>query len=134
MIDHVSTYTTNFDAARAFYLASMEALGYGVQAEFTATWDTEFPNRRAVAFGPSGKAVLWVVEVKSAYTPRHIAFVAADNAAVRAFHAAALATGGTDNGSPGPRPVYHEHYYGAFALDPDGNNVEAVNHAPEDVR
>jgi catechol 2,3-dioxygenase-like lactoylglutathione lyase family enzyme len=61
----------------------------------------------------------------------HLCWAAPDRAAVDAFHAAALAAGGTDNGAPGLRPHYHAHYYGAFVLDPDGNNVEAVCHAPE---
>jgi catechol 2,3-dioxygenase-like lactoylglutathione lyase family enzyme len=62
----------------------------------------------------------------------HVAFAAPDRAAVDAFHAAALAAGGSDNGAPGPRPLYHPAYYGAFVLDPDGNNVEAVCHRPPD--
>jgi catechol 2,3-dioxygenase-like lactoylglutathione lyase family enzyme len=61
----------------------------------------------------------------------HIAFGVRDPAQVDAFHAAAVAAGGTDNGPPGPRPIYHPGYYGAFVLDPDGNNVEAVCHRPE---
>ena len=60
-----------------------------------------------------------------------MALVAENRAQVDAFHVAALAAGGTDNGGPGLRPHYHEHYYGAFVLDPDGNNIEAVCHAPE---
>ena len=62
----------------------------------------------------------------------HLAFQATDRDAVDTFHAAGLAAGGTDNGAPGPRPIYHSSYYGAFVLDPDGNNVEAVCHAPVD--
>ena len=60
----------------------------------------------------------------------HFAFVAKDRAAVRAFHEAALEAGGKDNGAPGLRPQYHENYYGAFVLDPDGHNIEAVCHLP----
>ena len=60
----------------------------------------------------------------------HVAFAAADRAAVDAFHAAALAAGGRDNGKPGLRPEYHESYYGAFVIDPDGHHVEAVCHKP----
>jgi len=62
----------------------------------------------------------------------HLAFAAPGRDAVDAFHAAALVAGGRDNGAPGPRPLYHPHYYGAFVLDPDGNNVEAVCHRPPD--
>ena len=61
----------------------------------------------------------------------HIAILSPDRATVAAFHEAALAAGGTDNGAPGLRPQYHETYYGAYVLDPDGHNVEAVCHAPE---
>jgi predicted lactoylglutathione lyase len=61
----------------------------------------------------------------------HVAFVAKTRADVDAFHAAALAAGGTDNGAPGLRPHYHPDYYGAFVIDPDGHNIEAVCHAPE---
>jgi predicted lactoylglutathione lyase len=64
-------------------------------------------------------------------THQHVAFTARSRAEVDAFHAAALAAGGKDNGGPGLRPHYHPHYYGAFVFDPDGNNVEAVCHAPE---
>jgi len=62
----------------------------------------------------------------------HLAFKAINHDAVDTFHAAGLVAGGTDNGAPVPRPVYHPGYYGAFVLDPDGNNVEAVCHIPED--
>ena len=58
----------------------------------------------------------------------HVSFRADNEQEVQRFHAAALAAGGADNGAPGPRPHYHQNYYGAFALDPDGNNVEAVYH------
>jgi catechol 2,3-dioxygenase-like lactoylglutathione lyase family enzyme len=75
--------------------------------------------------------MFWVIEVKQPASPRHVAFTASDRKAVAAFHAAALRVGAKDNGAPGPRPKYHAHYFGAFVLDPDGNNVEAVCHAPE---
>ena len=92
------------------------------------SWATELPNRRACAFGLPDKPVFWVIEVREAASPRHIAFAADDRKSVEAFHRAALDAGGRDHGAPGPRPIYHEHYFGAFALDPDGNNVEAVCH------
>ena len=131
MIDHVSTYATNFAATKQFYEAALQPLGYGMQHEMQTTWDEEFPERRICAFGPSGKLAFWVIEVKQAASPRHIAFSAPDRSSVAAFHEAALRAGGKDNGVPGPRPIYHEHYFGAFVLDPDGNNVEAVCHVPE---
>jgi catechol 2,3-dioxygenase-like lactoylglutathione lyase family enzyme len=130
MIDHMSTYATRFEDTRRFYEAALAPLGYGLEHEMVASWDAEFPERRICAFGPSGKTVFWVIEVKQAASPRHVAFAAPDRDAVAAFHAAALAAGGQDEGPPGLRPVYHEHYFGAFVLDPDGNNVEAVCHEP----
>ncbi|MBI2567180.1 MAG: VOC family protein [Candidatus Schekmanbacteria bacterium] len=130
MIDHISTYATDFAATKSFYQAALESLGYGLQADMVASWDPEFPERRLCAFGPPQKAVFWIIEVKAPASPRHVAFAAADRDSVARFHARALAAGGTDNGAPGPRPQYHKHYFGAFVLDPDGNNVEAVCHVP----
>ena len=122
MIDHLSTYATDYAATRAFYEAVLPVMGYRVQAEY--------PN--VCAFGPPGKPVFWVIGVEEAATPRHIAFTAADREMVSHFHHAGLRHGGQDNGPPGLRPQYHEHYYGAFLLDPDGNNVEAVCHRPDE--
>ena len=130
MIDHLSTYATDFEATKRFYDAALAVLGYTVQTEMVMDWDKELPGRRVCAYGPN-RPVFWVVEVREAASPRHVAFVAADRDAVQRFHSAALEAGGTDHGAPGPRPQYHEHYFGAFALDPDGNNVEAVCHKPE---
>jgi predicted lactoylglutathione lyase len=75
--------------------------------------------------------VFWLHEGEAAGKGRHFAFSAANRAQVHAFYEAALKAGGRDNGAPGLRPHYHEHYYGAFVIDPDGNNVEAVCHRPE---
>jgi len=130
MIDHLSTYATSYTSTKGFYEAALEPLGYSVQHEMVATWDREFPERRICAFGPPGKSTFWIIEVKRAASPRHIAFAAPDRASVIAFHQAALRGGGKDHGAPGPRPAYHEHYFGGFVLDPDGNNVEAVCHTP----
>jgi len=130
MIDHLSTYATDYTATRAFYEATLPTLGYKFQFEMTFEEDPELKGRRACAFGPEGRPVFWVIETKVEYTPRHLAFEAPDHGAVDAFHAAGLGAGGSDHGAPGPRPIYHEHYYGSFLLDPDGNNVEAVCHAP----
>jgi len=130
MIDHVSSYTTNFPAAKAFYEAGLGSLGYENQTEMVASWDPDFPERRMCAWGPSNRPVFWVIEVKEAYSPRHVAFTAPDRAGVDAFYKAVMAAGGRDHGEPGVREIYHPDYYGAFALDPDDNNVEAVCHAP----
>lgn len=130
MIDHLSTYATEFAATRAFYEAVLPVLGFTVQADLVAEWDPAFPERRMCAFGPEGRPVFWVIEVREPATPRHVAFAAADRAEVARFHAVGLAAGGVDHGAPGPRPEYHPDYFGAFLLDPDGNNVEAVCHTP----
>jgi len=130
MIDHLSTYATDFPATRAFYEAALPTLGYKFQFEMSFDRDPDLPGRRACAFGPEGRPVFWVIETKAPSTPRHVAFEARDHAAVDAFHQAGLGAGGSDHGAPGPRPEYHAHYYGSFLLDPDGNNVEAVCHAP----
>ena len=130
MIDHLTTYAINFDATKAFYTAVLGELGYSAQVEMAFDEDPELPGRRACAFGPDGRPVFWIVEVLEAYSPRHVAFTAQDHGQVEAFHAAGLKAGGDDYGPPGPRPIYHEHYFGAFLTDPDGNNVEAVCHAP----
>ncbi|MBU8897209.1 VOC family protein [Corallococcus sp. M34] len=130
MIDHLSFYATDYAATKAFYTATLAALGHGLVLEMTSTWDPDFPTRRMCAFGPPGKPVLWIMETKTAVTPRHTAFVAQDRAAVEAFHRAGLQAGGKDNGAAGPRPHYHPDYFGAFVIDPDGNNVEAVYRGP----
>jgi catechol 2,3-dioxygenase-like lactoylglutathione lyase family enzyme len=81
-------------------------------------------------FAAQGKPDFWVSE-GGPFGTTHIAFASPDRAGVDAFRAAALAAGGTDNGPPGLRPQYHQHHYGGYAHDPDGNNVEAVSHSPE---
>ncbi len=119
MIDHVSLTVSDFARSRAFYEKALAPLGWRVEAEFDG----------AVGIGVDGHPFFWISQGETA-APVHIAFRSADRARVDAFHAAALEGGGTDNGAPGLRPHYHENYYGAFALDPDGNNVEAVCHTP----
>ena len=120
MIDHVGLTVKSCRASRAFYEQALAPLGYGLVEG----------HEGAAAFGPPGMPLFWVYEGPAPHTGVHVALVAADREAVDAFHAAALAAGARDNGAPGLRPAYHEHYYGAFVLDPDGNNVEAVCHRP----
>jgi catechol 2,3-dioxygenase-like lactoylglutathione lyase family enzyme len=128
MIDHLTTYATDYDATVTFYDAVLPLLGYTRSVNMVTHWDAAFPERRVCAYGPGTQPVYWVSEVRVAATPRHVAFRAPNQDAVRAFHAAALSTGATDNGAPGPRQQYHPQYFGAFVFDPDGNNVEAVHH------
>lgn len=92
MIDHLSTYATDFEATKRFYDAALTVLGYTVQAEMVMDWDKELPGRRACAYG-ANRPVFWLVEVREAASPRHIAFVAADREAVGRFHSAALLAG-----------------------------------------
>lgn len=128
MIDHMSTYATDFLKTKSFYQAAFSALGYKVLAEFTASDNQDWPSQRICAFGAGEKAAFWVIEIKENYTPRHVAFAAASRSAVDEFYKLGLENGGRDNGKPGLRPHYHEDYYGAFVIDPDGNDVEAVCH------
>ena len=113
LIDHLHLRVKDLEASRRFYTEALKPLGLEVQG----TADHFFVDE------------LWVDRAEGYTTRVHLAFQAADQAQVRAFHAAALSAGGTDNGAPGERP-YHPGYYAAFVLDPDGNNIEAVWHGP----
>ena len=121
MIDHVTANTTDFERAKRFYEQALAPLGYSVQMEFPS----------AAGFG-SGEGIpdFWIGS-RPERGATHVAFSAPDRAAVDAFHEAALAAGGTDNGAPGVRAHLHENYYAAFVHDPDGNNIEAVCHRPD---
>jgi catechol 2,3-dioxygenase-like lactoylglutathione lyase family enzyme len=85
----------------------------------------------AAGYGVRPKAFFWIGSKEASQTGSHVAFAAADRNVVDKFYDEALAAGGKDNGRPGLRPNYHENYYGAFVLDPDGHNIEAVCHAPQ---
>ncbi|MCO5157015.1 MAG: VOC family protein [Aquamicrobium sp.] len=126
MIDHAGIAVKDWQKAKAFYDAALAPLGasllYMVPEEYTG-------GAKVGGYGRD-KPDFWLHEGAEPGPGRHYAFTAASRAEVDAFHAAALAAGGRDNGAPGPRPHYHEHYYGAFAIDPDGNNIEAVCHRP----
>lgn len=125
MIDHTGVYVTRPELSRRFYQQALAPLGYSLLMQVP----TDFTGGKVVlGFGVAPKADFWVSE-GTANEPRiHVAFSASSRAQVDAFHSAALAAGGKDNGAPGPRPHYHENYYGAFVLDPDGHNIEAVFH------
>ena len=129
MIDHLSITTTDLDRAQAFYDAVLAPLGYPRVNRRERS--IGYGERRRDANAP---AYISVYLTRGTLVPdnRHWAFRAPSRAAVRAFHAAALAHGGKDDGAPGLRPEYHEHYYGAFVLDPDGNRIEAVTHGTDD--
>ena len=135
MIDHMGLAVSDLARATAFYLAALRPLGYGIVMQVSAE---QTGHGAAVGFGPpgaasdfqSGKPSLWIGEGEALAGHVHVAFLARTRADVDAFYQAALAAGGRDNGAPGLRPHYHANYYGAFVLDPDGNNIEAVCHAP----
>ncbi|MFC3108251.1 VOC family protein [Undibacterium arcticum] len=124
MLDHMTFRVADIDTCKAFYEKVLAPLGYGAALEF------EHDGVRMLGFSDAGKYDTWFVQVTPVSGPAHIAWRAKSRAAVDAFHAAALAAGGRDNGAPGLREHYHQHYYGAYVLDPDGNNVEAVCHDP----
>jgi len=127
MLDHIGFAVSDYARSLAFYKKALEPLGYGLAMEVTR----EVTGGEAHAgFGRDGRADFWIGTGKSLSGRLHVAFTARSRAEVDAFYAAALAAGGTDNGKPGLRPMYHQNYYGAFVLDPDGHNVEAVCHTP----
>ncbi len=128
MIDHVTIVVGEYERAKSFYMGSLSALGYELVMELSRDQIPNLPVEKTCGLGVSGKSDLWLRPTKDALVSTHVAFRAPDRAAVDAFYRAALASGGRDNGPPGPRPHYHAAYYGAFVLDPDGNNIEAVCH------
>lgn len=128
MIDHTGVVVSDFDKSKAFYCNALRAIGYSLIMEFPAsvTGHTD-----VAGFGEPPKPDFWI----SGGTPNrpavHIAFRVSSREIVDAFYKAAMAAGGTDNGAPGIRAHYHPNYYGAFVLDPDGHNIEAVCHEAE---
>jgi catechol 2,3-dioxygenase-like lactoylglutathione lyase family enzyme len=126
MIDHVGFPVSDYARSKAFYSQALAPLGYTLIMEVGET-ESGSP---AVGFGREGKPDFWIGGEGGLTGVLHIAIVADDRRTVDAFYRAALAAGGRDNGAPGLRPHYHPSYYGAFVLDPDGHNIEAVCHAP----
>ncbi|MEA3014120.1 MAG: hypothetical protein QOD42_2665 [Sphingomonadales bacterium] len=129
MLDHVGVAVADAERSRIFYEQALAPLGIGLI--MTVTPEQTEAGGTAHGFGSDGKPYFWVGDNETVGEGTHIAFAAKTRADVDAFYAAALAAGGRDNGAPGLRPHYHPDYYGAFALDPDGINVEAVCHRPE---
>lgn len=125
MIDHTGILVSDFEQSKRFYRQALAPLGYELLREFAA----EVTRHTDVAgFGADGVADFWLSRGTPNNPPVHVAFRVAERAVVDAFHRAAIAAGGRDNGAPGLRPHYHAGYYGAFVLDPDGHNIEAVCH------
>jgi catechol 2,3-dioxygenase-like lactoylglutathione lyase family enzyme len=123
MIDHVSVRVMDFPRSVEFYKAALAPLGYDVLMEYPG----------AAGLGTPGKPDVWLMQTDKPLNPTHLA-LSSQRDLVDAFHAAALAAGGTDNGPPGLRADYHPHYYAAFILDPEGNNIEVVCHTDPDAR
>jgi catechol 2,3-dioxygenase-like lactoylglutathione lyase family enzyme len=130
VVDHVGIRVSDLAASRGMYEAALTELGFAMLG------DGEFEGDAYVLFGRGADDDFALHAVGTepgrdrVTTGAHIAFRAPDAGSVDRWHAAAIANGGLDNGAPGVRPEYSGHYYAAFALDPDGNNVEAVFHAP----
>jgi catechol 2,3-dioxygenase-like lactoylglutathione lyase family enzyme len=122
MLDHVTVGVVDIERSRKFYDSALRPLGiarlYG-------------EGERFAGYGVAPKAFFWIGMREAAQTGAHIAFAAKDRATVERFYAEAIAAGGRDNGGPGLRPHYDPDYYGAFVLDPDGHNIEAVCRLPE---
>jgi len=128
MIDHTGLQVSDPAKSRQFYERALAPLGYSVLMEVPP----EFTGGRVVlGYGVAPKADFWMAQGQPNEPRIHIAFRAENHQQVEAFYRAALAAGGKDNGPPGPRPQYHPGYYGAFVLDPDGHNIEAVCHPPQ---
>ena len=127
IIDHVGVNVTDYEKSKAFYQKVLAPLGIGFVMEYG----------KACGFGRGGKPDFWISEGAASYqtkeqlapiTPIHVCLKARNAEEVKAFHQAALQAGAKDFGAPGLRPHYHEKYFGAFVLDPDGHNIEAVFH------
>lgn len=126
MIDHIGFAVADLGRARQFYEPALRPLGISVLMEVSE--EMTGGHGAYLGLGYDGKPFFWIGTGKPATGSCHVAFAAPDRAGVEAFYKAALAAGGRDNGAPGLRPEYHPGYYGAFVLDPDGNNIEAVHH------
>lgn len=125
-IDHLGIAVSDARRSRAFYEPVLATLGIELLLEIPA--EHAEAGGLLLGFGSRPKPYFWIHENERPGEGTHIAFTAKSRAEVDAFYEAALAAGGKDNGKPGVRPKYHEEYYGAFVLDPDGINVEAVCH------
>lgn len=127
MLDHIGLAVSNLQTSRQFYVVALAPLAIGIVMEVTKEQTGKYAG---AGFGASNKASFWIGTGDHPSGPVHIAFKASTRAEVDAFYNAALSVGGRDNGAPGVRAHYHPNYYGAFVLDPDGNNIEAVCHTP----
>ena len=125
MIDHTGVIVSAFEKSKKFYKSALAAIGYELIMEIPAA-----VNGRAntAGFGEPPKPDFWVIHGTPNVPPIHVAFRVGSRAIVDVFYKAAIEAGGKDNGAPGVRAHYHPFYYGAYVLDPDGHNIEAVCH------
>jgi len=128
VIDHIGFPVGNFERSKDFYARALAPLGMRLMKEYDLS-DEAGPAGYA-GFG-ADRPQFWIGTGSPMTGRLHVAFAARDRQMVREFYEAALAAGAKDNGPPGLRPHYHANYYGAFVLDPDGHNVEAVTHIPK---
>lgn len=128
MLDHIGLYVSDFERSKEFYEKVLASIGYELIVHFPASAAV---RTDLAGFGQDGKPDFFIYKGEPNVPPVHVAFRVASAQLVRAFHEAATTHGGRDNGPPGPRSHYHAGYYGGFALDPDGHNIEAVFHASE---
>jgi catechol 2,3-dioxygenase-like lactoylglutathione lyase family enzyme len=129
ILDHIEFTVADAERSRRFYEEALRPFGMTViirvGPERTRTGGTRY------GLGRDGYPRIWFHDGGARGSPMHLALATIDRRVVDAFHAAALAAGGMDNGAPGIRERYHPNYYAAFVLDPDGNNIEAVCQAPD---
>jgi catechol 2,3-dioxygenase-like lactoylglutathione lyase family enzyme len=128
MIDHIGFPVSDYARSKIFYAKALAPLDYSLVMEVT---QEETGNGPAAGFGAKGKPDFWIGGEGGLNKPLHVAILARDRSTVDAFYKAAIAAGGRDNGAPGIRAHYHANCYGAFVLDLDGHNIEAVCHKPE---
>ncbi len=126
MIDHIGIPVKDYAAAKTFYTAALAPLSYVLIMEVPR----EHTGGHGVGGFGADRPQFWIAEGPVRNERSHIAFAAQDRKAVDAFYEAAIKAGAKDNGKPGLRPHYHADYYGAFVIDLDGNNIEAVCHTP----
>ena len=126
MIDHIGVHVSDYQRSKTFFREALAPLGYGLVMEL------DLPEGKVGGLGVGGAMPdFWITQGAAQRPPVHVAFNAENRPTVDAFYQAAIAAGGKDNGKPGLRPHYHRDYYGAFIIDPDGNNIEAVSHQPQ---
>jgi catechol 2,3-dioxygenase-like lactoylglutathione lyase family enzyme len=120
MLDHITIRVSDINTTKEFYKQVLAPLGYAISMDFN------YEGVQILGFGKDGRNDTWITNDKPISGPTHLAYKANSKEEVNSFYEEAIKADGKDNGAPGDRPEYGENYYGAFVLDPDGNNIEAV--------